>query len=463
MAFEFEAPNLKHKNIIFICSTNFHLIKNNATKETIMNIAEYGITNITSNGYNVWIAISETVSLQQAVDKYDYAVVYTPDTEFEGGKFFEHLHELIKKDFFIAGHVLDRKEGYYELHEQCYVVNLNKYKELECPDVGEAEPDAEHMDNEPIRSDENFHDDYTPLWVKPGDTPKKYTHKWHGWNLVRTALDNGENIIVFDEDIRHSKRCYYAPHETDFMENSKHIYHKYNLSASRLFYPINTEEVLDVPMKGPISQLIMPASGFNWVSYLDKYGIQDEKNTEVIFYDYNPTALYYMQQTIENFEGGDYHKFLKSVNKHKTNDWIDSKMDIADYMSKVKNFNRYKDEVKFKFVECDLLNDFHLKLKNDPNTIFHVSNIFAYEPTAPFIGTKHRVYKENQLIKYLNEKYEKINLIVSVHAWDGFVEYPIHSGPISKFTECDIEDLRAPLWRFGKEWKKETDIDDGQQ
>ena len=71
--------------------------------------------------------------------------------------------------------------------------------------------------------------------------------------------------------------------------------------------------------------------------------------------------------------------------------------------------------------------------------------------------------KENQLIKYLNEKYDKINFIVSVHAWDGFVDYPIHAGPISKFTECDIEDLRAPLWRFGKEWKKETDEDDGQQ
>ena len=73
MAFVFEASNLKHKNIIFICSTNFHLIKNNATKETIMNIAEYGITNITSNGYDCWIAISETTSLQQAVEKYDYA------------------------------------------------------------------------------------------------------------------------------------------------------------------------------------------------------------------------------------------------------------------------------------------------------------------------------------------------------------------------------------------------------
>ena len=36
-------------------------------------------------------------------------------------------------------------------------------------------------------------------------------------------------------------------------------------------------------MKGAISQLIMPASGFNWVSYLDKYGIMDDNNTEVIF------------------------------------------------------------------------------------------------------------------------------------------------------------------------------------
>ena len=83
-------------------------------------------------------------------------------------------------------------------------------------------------------------------------------------------------------------------------------------------------------------------------------------------------------------------------------------MDIADYMSKVKNFTRYKDSVKFKFVECDLLNDFNLKFKNQPNTIFHVSNIFAYEPTAPFIGTKHRVYKENQLIRYLMKNMIKL-------------------------------------------------------
>ena len=87
-------------------------------------------------------------------------------------------------------------------------------------------------------------------------------------------------------------------------------------------------------MKGAISQLIMPASGFNWVSYLDKYGIMDDNNTEVIFYDYNPNALYYMQQTIEKFEGGDYHKFLKSVNGYEN---IHSKL-FYNYW--LKNFSK---------------------------------------------------------------------------------------------------------------------------
>ena len=83
-------------------------------------------------------------------------------------------------------------------------------------------------------------------------------------------------------------------------------------------------------------------------------------------------------------------------------------MDIAEYMSKVKNFARYKDSVKFKFVECDLLNDFNPKFKNATNTI-SCGNIFAYEPKYSFYPEQNTEYtKKNQLIKYLNEKYDKI-------------------------------------------------------
>jgi hypothetical protein len=78
---------------------------------------------------------------------------------------------------------------------------LKKHKEFECPQIGEMKRDSEHFTSEPIRSEENFHDDYTPLWIKPGSEIKTYKHKWHGWNIIRVALDNKENIIVFDEDI----------------------------------------------------------------------------------------------------------------------------------------------------------------------------------------------------------------------------------------------------------------------
>lgn len=454
MAFQFDAQNKKH-DIVFVLNTNFHKIKNASAKEIIQNIAEYQIGKINTMGYDVQIALSEDVVLAKLVDQYDYAVVYSPDTEFQGGAFFKHLHKLIEQDFYIAGHILDRKEGYYELHEQCYVINLKKHKQLELPAIGELQRDSEHFTSEPIRSEENFHDDYTPLWVKPGTELKTYTHKWHGWNIIRTALDNKENVIVFDEDIRLSKKCYYAQHETDFIENSKQIYKKYNQSANRLFYPINTEDLQTLPIAGSIKQLITPASGFNWLKYLDKYGYDD--TTEVIFYDYNPNALFYMEQTVKEFSGGDYHQFLKTHNRHKTPDWLPSKLEIAEHIDTLTALWPIKDRIKFKFVECDLLNEFTLKFKNDTNVIFNISNIFAYEPTVPFVPTKQRVVKENQLIKHLKEKYNNIQLIVSQHAWSGFVDYDIDAGPIEKFYEVDLETLKAPMWRFGKEWKNLKD------
>lgn len=451
MAFQFDAQNRKHDNIVFVLDTNFHKIKNASAKEIIQNIAEYQIGKINTMGYDVMIALSADPTLAKLVDQYDYAVVYNPDTEFQGGAFFKHLHKLIQQDFYIAGHILDRKEGYYELHEQCYVINLKKHKELELPEIGEMKRDSEHFTTEPIRSEENFHDDYTPLWIKPGNELKTYAHKWHGWNVIRTALDNKENIIVFDEDIRLSKKCYYAKHETDFIENSKQIYKKYNQSANRLFYPINTEELQTVHIAGNIKQLITPASGFNWLKYLDKHGW--DTDTEVIFYDYNPNALYYMEQTIQKFSGGDYHQFLKDTNRHKSPDWLPTKLEIADHFAEISNLWHIKDKIKFKFVECDLLNEFTLKFKNEQNVIFNISNIFAYEPTVPFVPTKQRVIQENQLINLLKEKYDKIQLIVSQHAWSGFVQYDIDAGPVEKFYEVDIDSLKAPMWRFGKEWK----------
>ena len=166
MAFQYDAQHKKH-NIIFILESNFHAIKNNSAKELIQNIVEYQIGKLNVMGYDVVVSISIDATISKIIDQYDYAVVFTPDTEFQGGSFFTHLHKMIEQDFYIAGHVLDRKEGYYELHEQCYVINLKKHTELELPEIGELKRNSEHFTTEPIRSDENFHDDYTQMaWME---------------------------------------------------------------------------------------------------------------------------------------------------------------------------------------------------------------------------------------------------------------------------------------------------------
>jgi len=455
MAYKFDAMN-RTSDVVFICIDNMYKIQRAWTKELIKNIADYQIQNINSNGYDLLTAITEENGLKQSEKDYTHAVVYTADTEFEGSQFFEQLEELIKTDFFIAGHILDRKRSYYELHDQCYIINLKKWAEYEYPEIGAEKEKEKHLKAIPIRSEENYHDNHTPIWIKPGNEMIEYEDKCHGWNIISIALDNDEDIVIFDQKFRDGKKCYYAEYDSDFQENSEKIYQKYNFAANRLYYPTNTEKLQKVKIKGPITQLIVPASGFNWLLYLDKYGY--DENTEVIFYDYNPNALWYMKETINEFKGHDYHKFLKELIKDeelikKAPDWFQSKQEIVTRFSKISKLWNIKDEVKIDFVQCDLLNEFNIKVNNDENTIFNVSNIFAYEPTVAFMTVTQRLEKENKLLRILKEKYSKIQLIVSVHAWSGFVDYKQYSGPVEKFDEVDLDSLKAPMWRFGDDWK----------
>ena len=100
-------------------------------KELIKNQADGCLVNIYNKGYTVFQWIDEDTLLRHAASKgYKHAVVLSTGTEFlNGHAFFNALEELVKQKFFVAGHVLDRKDAYYELHHQCYVVNLEVYND----------------------------------------------------------------------------------------------------------------------------------------------------------------------------------------------------------------------------------------------------------------------------------------------------------------------------------------------
>jgi hypothetical protein len=387
------------------------------------NLSDYVLTKIVGSGFNVIQGIDEDALLKEAARDYTHAVVLSTGTEFiNGDEFFNEVEKLVYGDykFFLMGHIPDRDEGYYELHDQCYIIDLNKYNQLGQPTVGEFAFYSPHYQIDPIRSVDNIHDDYTPVWVKPGYMLKEFKHKWHGWNIISVALAAGECVEVFPEAFRNNKMYYYPNYEPAFIPKSSYLYGKYSVANQALFYPYNTEEFIAVDFKGPVRQLVIQASGLRWYEYLLYYGY--DENTIVKFVDYNLFALECMLH-ITSFwtPKQDYMTYI--------NDYVDSRRGFlstgGDWFitmtgsKQTVDFDMWMDmirKVKFEFHHQDLVLNTALPVSqwvdNVPGTIIHLSHIFNYDPVAPFVPLKHRIYNERLLLDKLKKHVPDATLIM---------------------------------------------------
>lgn len=360
--------------IAFCIVDDINTYANNEIQTTIRNICDFTISNLYVKGYDVFLDQDEDKLLQNVKD-YNYAVMMSPGTEYiNGSAFFEALEELVNKDFFVAGHILDRTmyNAYYELHHQCYVVNMAHYNALQSPTVGALEDHISHTQIAPARSAENWHDDYTPKFITKGTQEHRYANRCHGWNLLRLAFENNLPVLVFDENIRHNKKHYYPESEQDYYKEAVHIRHKVDYCKEEFIHTANTEHSSGITER--YEQLVLPASG---TLYLDLV-----EHGAVIFYDYNQKALDYWKEHCPRKESNTY-----------------------------------------KFINIDLLNSTKLVDYIDPNlkTLVNLSNIFCYEGTASFYSLEHRLNAQNNLVKKLN-KFNNITINFSLKADAGHLD-----------------------------------------
>lgn len=410
-------------DIVYIFLDRTHTCQTTWTAELMKNLSDFVLSKIVDSGFNVIQGIDEDAMLREAAKDYTHAVVLSTGTEFiNGDEFFNEveLEVYSDRDFFLIGHIPDRDDGYYELHDQCYIINLETYKELGEPIVGEFAYYSEHTQIEPRRSSENIHDDYTPIWVTGGDTPRKYKHKWHGWNIISVALANKKHVKVIMDRFRNNKMYYYPNYEPAFIPKSSYLYGKYSVASQALFYPYNTEQFVAVDFKGPVQQLVIQASGLQWYEYLLYYGYNE--NTTVKFVDYNLFALECMQYIVNNWTAdSDYITFVK--------DYINSRKSMlssgGDHMITMtgagqtvdaRMWNDMISKVKFEFHHQDLVLNTALPVDtwvdNVPSTIIHLSHIFNYDPVAPFVPLKHRIYNERLLLDKLKKYVPDATLIM---------------------------------------------------
>lgn len=144
-------------------------------------------------------------------------------------KFFDLLNDYwsdVSKDLTVTGHILDKKDSWYEIHHQSFLINLQWWLDVGKPVFGQ-----EQFHNDPVqlpnvaRSQDNFHDDYTPLWVSLGQGHSQYHNTKFGYNILSKALQHNIKIYPFDDKLRKSKIFYnddlYLKNKHKFAERFK--------------------------------------------------------------------------------------------------------------------------------------------------------------------------------------------------------------------------------------------------
>jgi len=138
---------------------------------------------------------------------FTHAVVYASGTGIRRNYALDtRWHEHCRDTWMVSGHILARpNDGYAHLHEQSFAINLDLWKNCGRPQIGYRENVSKKL--KPYQqSQENIHDDYTPIWLEPIDGKPLIVDKpKFGWNIISSSLAHGLRVVNIPIDIRKQK------------------------------------------------------------------------------------------------------------------------------------------------------------------------------------------------------------------------------------------------------------------
>jgi hypothetical protein len=306
-----------------------------------------------------------------------YAVVIQ-----EGIFFFDHIDNNFLKsvieninDYALIGHILDRKERYYQVHQQQFILNVNDWKKANCPDFNQKQSDQLVVIK---RSTDNFHDDYTPLWVEPTKDVTQNDRLKFGGYVISELLKHNFKVRPFNEDERHVKKFVYY----DINEQVSHMLSYEKINPYSFYYPKTTSTTKRFFTENANKYITVA----NAVESLYKIKDVYKDITSIDFYDVSITALIFTEHFIKNFKG-DYKNFVKEFDKMGARPW--TKLDLPDEnyyqlddYNDVQEINdvlkHVRNNVKINYHYGDITRSSIIELLDTP-TLIYVSNCFQYQ------------------------------------------------------------------------------------
>jgi hypothetical protein len=320
-----------------------------------------------------------------------------------------------QNNYSIVGHVMDdypHNKGFYFLHNQCMLINLKDYVEVGKPKFTLGASLSEEELPNIIRTDGNFHDDYTPFFIKKGTGTKIYTGFVHeGWKFIKSFIEYDKVIGNFTEDIRDKKHHLYPENgeglekvlsgdveATVWESNQLEWLQSTDINNFKnpdvfIFNTCPDIEQLSYTKETYLDSIYCVASGFMPLKLLDM--CRWDSNTTMVYFDFNQIALDFKKYLIENWDGT---KYIETVLFYKNNidigfqaSWFTDNVDAweIEWQKTIEYFgglaswlefwSKYK-TIKHKFMYCDIMQNNHELLdtmkEHTGNNLIWFSNIF---------------------------------------------------------------------------------------
>lgn len=397
----------------------------------------YGMTmRLTWSGLNGDVKYFDNIDLAMiSSENYDLVIIQSIGNFIKHNQFFELLNNYVNSNpnFFLLAFTLDwqseKGTGWIEVHNQMMVVNVKTWKSLGRPFFGNWETIEEEL---PIysRSEENFHDRYTPYWIKGESGTVRMIRSGQGWNFIKTALLAGLRIDNFSEEMRSCRLFVYPEHESEllwqaFNERNPNILNNPNqkkwirqifLSRPQVWIFNSEFYRFNINLKN-IDLYVGPASGFKYLDFLNY-----NPKGQFIFYDFNQYSLDWLKSLKENWDGENYYKYLSSQSEETKSFYKfihGNKFNKENIEKNLKIlFRDFESEEKFKtlwnifrqsstqFIKINLFDDNDLDLlfeKIDSRTLFfNYSNIFANDFTLAY-------YTREQVEQGFDNLYQRLD------------------------------------------------------
>lgn len=387
---------------------------------------------------DVHYATSIDNGLLELSDNYDHILFMASGVRIFNMDIIFDIEQMIldNPNYFAAAHILDWKERWFELHHQFVLVNTKQWNICNQPKYGNWDDVTEEL---PVieRSVENFHDDYTPLWIKFTGEYSQQRHQVQGWNFINAACRNNLEILNWPQNIR-LKRTYYYPESnseeflnslknltlTDIKNPNQRRLIEQCISTKNQIWVINSEYMkLDSKdyEKNTYDTVVTTASGFK---FLDAYksnllfdGIcrHCNESSKLIIYDFNPLSLEWIKylydsteedigQLVQSFKykenfkilGGDVFSSTGALTKNFHDGLLITKEYFEGHGKFIETLRTFR-KSRVEFIKADLFND-HSELVNSfgGKTLFNISNIFCTDVGNAYYGmseTKQRYQK----------------------------------------------------------------------